>query len=877
MKKLLVLLVVAGCVFASDMVPFEQVKDISYNLVSKYYGQHYLDETITYYGIDHQPSAYAFIYRGVTNCEPVTIVMGARYTNTPVNEIIQGVPRSKEAFDLIVDRARLLGPAEPEFQRIYYFGPGQEYCAFSVNGDEYLIHAGFLRAYDPAVFFNGTITRDATLERLTRDKWDAYLNDPNAGTRQDSTYIPNVPFIDWTYGCSPTAASMILWYWDQYAPSPQYGRLVDYFFTRYELLYGVYKDQANVNKELALAMSTDSTTGGSTIGMIRYGIELVCNSWHGYSFTVQLSPQGNSSNQYLFSWLRSELLAGRPPHWNVFQYYYAGDYINHSIVGVGYLISPPDTFIQVHTTWGWSGEPFWNLWTYNAGVYSRDYVIRVQPSGGVTDNLFLDFPQGGFLFKGLKYKIQWTSVGSGIDHLKIWWAYGTQATSYDSTYWNLISSNAPNTGEYVWTAPNQDSALRINIAGYNSSNQRRAADGYLRKTQCVFPNHSSNLTLVGHYPSAIDVQAIEVEGNYAFICTGTEGLYIADVSDSSLPDFISHLNMPGNNGNMAKSGNYLYISDQEDTLRVVSVSNPANPSQVGKLAFSVDQARGICVSGNYAYIACRGTGLLVVDVSTPSSPSLAGSYNTPGQAYDVFVDDTLAYVADGVQGLRILNVSNPSNITEIGFYNTNGITQGIAVSGNICYLAEGGVGIKVMDVSNPANPQQLSSLDTPGTAKRVHITDVLWVADVGGGLRVIQVANPSAPVEVGYMETYSDANGVCHIGSMVYLADGADGVYLIHEEVESAVKETKDGCVAMQVLAASPQKNRIHLVVHVPASTEMSINVFDASGRLCESTPHRLVGQGEHEFTYSPQSAGVYFVQITTNTGSVVNKVVFCK
>ena len=263
--------------------------------------------------------------------------------------------------------------------------------------------------------------------------------------------------------------------------------------------------------------------------------------------------------------------------------------------------------------------------------------------------------------------------------------------------------------------------------------------------------------------------------------------------------------------------------------------------------------------------------------TTPSSPSLAGSYNTPGQAYDVEVVDTLAFVADGVQGLRVLDVSNPSNITEIGFNNTNGITQGVAIAGSLCYLAEGGVGIKVMNISDPTNPQQLSSLDTPGTAKRVHITDVLWVADVGGGLRVIQVANPSAPVEVGYMETYSDACGVCHIGSMVYLADGADGVYLIHEDVESAVSETETSNVAFQVFTSSPQKNRIHFVVHVPSATELSVHVFDASGRLCESTPRRLIAQGEHEFTYSPQSAGVYFVKIKTNNGSVVNKVVFCK
>jgi len=327
MKRLLVLLIAVGFVFAADMVPYDQVQAVAYRLVNQHYGPHYLDEAVTYYGMDHQPSAYAFIYRGVANSQPVTIVMGAQYTISPVNEIMQGVPRSKEAIDLITDRARLLGSDEPEYQRVYYFGPGQEYCSFSVDGKEYLIHAGFLRAHEGSEFFGRERVKNADLERRTREKWDIYLNHPNAGTRQDSAYIPNVPYIDWTYGCSPTAASMILWYWDQYAPSPSYGRLVDYFFTRWELLYGSYKDQANVNRELALAMYTDSTTGGTSISMIRYGIEVVCNNQHGYSYTVQLSSQGSGSNQYMFSWLRDEILANRPPHWNVLNYYQGGDFI----------------------------------------------------------------------------------------------------------------------------------------------------------------------------------------------------------------------------------------------------------------------------------------------------------------------------------------------------------------------------------------------------------------------------------------------------------------------------------------------------------------------------------------------------------------------
>lgn len=875
MKRLFILVLALGIVFASEHIPFNRIQEVADNFINQHFGQYTLSEQLTYYGIDETPGAYALIYRDINN-QPLTIVMGAKYNTTPINEVSQALPQYLNAYERILAKARSLTNGEPEFLRVYYFGPGAEFCDFNIDGKEILINAYNFYAIDKAEFFNNAPEPNRLLEDLTREKWNKYLTMTNFATRQDTGYVPNVPFIDWTYGCSPTSASMIFWFWDQYAPNPNYGRLVDYFFTRYELLYGYYKDQANVNRELALAMYTDSTTGGTTISMIRYGMETCANSYNGYSCTVTLSGQGSSSNQYYFSWIRDEIDNGRPCHWNLLYYYYGGDFINHSVVGVGYWIEPPDTFVRVHNTWGWSGEPLWDLWTYHSPYYSIDYVIRFIPGGGVTDNIFLDFPKGGFVFKNLKYKIRWTSVGSNIDHVKMWWSIGTQAQSYDSTNWTLITSNAPNTGEYIWTAPDQDSALRVNIAGLSSSNQRLAADGNLDKTQCVFPNSTTNLTLVGHFGDAADARDIVVVNDYAYICNGANGLYVADISDSSLPDLVNHLSLPGNNIAMARSGSYLYLADQEDTLRVISISDPANPSQVAKLALSVDQPRGICVSGNYAYVACRGSGIVIVDISTPTAPNQAGTYDTPGQAYDVMVVDTLAYVADGTRGLRVLNVSNPSSVSEIGFLDTNGISQGIDINSTTLYLAEGGQGVKVIDINNPVSPQQLGSFDTPGTAQNVVYSDSLFVCDGGNGLLVLDVSSPSNPVEVESMETFGTAAALVHSGTMVYLADVADGLYLIHEDLEPGVKERNERALIPALMISSPQTKTVHFALALNTEQNITVNVYDATGRLVKTSSQSLK-PGVHNFSVKPLTAGVYFVRVNNEQGAVTRKVVFIK
>jgi len=862
----------AGLVFAADLIPFDRIENLAQKLVTHRYGPCYFDEVITYYSIDDLPGAYALIYRSLEN-EPRTIVMGARYTTSPVNEISKALPRSQTVYEEVLEKARALGIAEPKFQRLYYFGPGEEYCGFEIDGKEFLINACTFRTLEKSILTENWPAPHPELEALTKQKWDTYFNTTDFSAR-DSAYIPGVPWIDWVYGCSPTAASMIFWYWD----SRGYGRFVDHFFTRWDPPYGAWKDCANVNRELALAMYTDSMSGGTYISNIRPGMINVANSVNGYSCTGSTSPQGHSGNQYVFDWIKAQIDAGNPCHWNVLNYYYSGDYINHSITGIGYLTQPGDTFVQIHTTWGWSGEPFWALWTYQSGVYSRDYCVTFLHGGSNSNDIALVRPQGGFLFKNIKYRIRWTTTGSSIDHVKIWYSTGNKAQSYDSLYWTLITANTPNDGEYLWVAPNQDSALRINLTGLSSSNQRLAADGPLRKSQSTFPSSTSNLLLVGHFIEAGATEGVVYENDHVYTVSGPDGFVIADVSDSSLADEVGRLALPGYSCALDKNGNYVYIADQEDTLRVISVSNPSNPSQVGKLALNVDRPVAVFALGNYVYVACRGSGLYIVNVTNPSSPSLAGSYDTQGQAYYVYVEDTIAYVADGTRGLRVINVADPTNPSEIGFYDTNGITQGIDLDGNIMYLAEGGSGIKVFNVSDPTNPQQLSSLDTPGTAKNVLICDSLFVADAGSGIKVFDVSNPANPIEVGSMQTFGSATYLAHSeGNMLYLADLGDGIYLIHEDLSTSSQEMKAENMVSLFNISSPQTHVVKFSVYLSTPGDVAVNIYDASGRLFRSISRANLCSGEHEFKLLPQFSGVYFIQVKTDEGSVARKVVFVK
>jgi len=85
---------------------------------------------------------------------------------------------------------------------------------------------------------------------------------------------------------------------------------------------------------------------------------------------------------------------------------------------------------------------------------------------------------------------------------------------------------------------------------------------------------------------------------------------------------------------------------------------------------------GVYVQDSLAYVADDYSGLRIIDVSVPSSPIEVGFYDTPDEAKGVYVQGGLAYVADRSGGLIILRYTGgepdttpPSAITDLAISN----------------------------------------------------------------------------------------------------------------------------------------------------------------------------------------------------------------
>jgi hypothetical protein len=262
---------------------------------------------------------------------------------------------------------------------------------------------------------------------------------------------------------------------------------------------------------------------------------------------------------------------------------------------------------------------------------------------------------------------------------------------------------------------------------------------------------------------------------YAYVAAGVAGLRVVDVSDPVAPVETGLYDTPG--GAVA--------------VAVHSYGASRRTEQQAPLRDSIAGGPGDL----YAYVADGDAGLRVVDVSDPAAPAEVGSYDTPGKAWDVVVASgpggTLAYVADldvsGVNnGLRIIDVSDPAAPTQVGSYSAGGAcwTWGVAVVDNYAYIANFGCGLRIVDVSDPTAPAEVGVWYGVDPISVTVAGKYAYVGAVSGyGLRVLNVSDPVAPTEVGFYSALGQAGDMVVVdrpgGPLAYVVDNGGGLYIL--------------------------------------------------------------------------------------------------
>ncbi|MFO7679625.1 MAG: hypothetical protein R6X34_06200, partial [Chloroflexota bacterium] len=138
-------------------------------------------------------------------------------------------------------------------------------------------------------------------------------------------------------------------------------------------------------------------------------------------------------------------------------------------------------------------------------------------------------------------------------------------------------------------------------------------------------------TLDGAYTPSGYLENYVVEDNNAYIAAYDAGLQIADfsvlppVKSGELVTGVSYV------GDVALQGNYAYLADETNGLKIIDITNPALPSEVSSL--NLGRTESLAVYDDYVYVITQkmypavGSILNVVDISNPISPTAVISMN----------------------------------------------------------------------------------------------------------------------------------------------------------------------------------------------------------------------------------------------------------
>jgi hypothetical protein len=277
-----------------------------------------------------------------------------------------------------------------------------------------------------------------------------------------------------------------------------------------------------------------------------------------------------------------------------------------------------------------------------------------------------------------------------------------------------------------------------------------------------------------------------VKDNKAYVADRWGGMRIIDVSNPTAPQGIGAFAPPGSKDfwDVYVVGTTAYVADGypsglSPALRIIDVSDPANPTQISSITLFADRTgwsriNWLSYKGNYIfysnYWAWGGTnppwgGVRVIDVSNPSSPFICAEIYEPWtETHGVFVSPTtnLLYLVWDWQRFATFDISNPCNPVLLNIWQAPGDSWGVALdpSRNIAYIGDGGGGLRIIDISDISFPKEISYRDTPCYARGIDVkthpsgSTIAYVADACGGLRIIDVTDPQYPQEASFFSPW---------------------------------------------------------------------------------------------------------------------------
>jgi hypothetical protein len=272
--------------------------------------------------------------------------------------------------------------------------------------------------------------------------------------------------------------------------------------------------------------------------------------------------------------------------------------------------------------------------------------------------------------------------------------YALIATSHVSRL-SVVSVQDPSLPTYVESLPGVSGSNSLTVVG-----ERSYTVNYDSLSIQDISNPAAPMDLGSVSLSSSTNLDVVVNGAYAFVAGGRNGVIITDISDPAQPTVLSRLSLGQQVGTLETAGSYVYASVKNggDSPLIIDVSDPSTPREVGFIP--ANYVKHILFDNGYLYLS-TGLGLQIFNASDPLHPVKVGAVNIEGSASYSVISGKYLYMACGSGGLRIVDISDPTAPFEVAHQTTAGDGRYVDVVGDMVYVAEHGYGLEIFQTFLP--------------------------------------------------------------------------------------------------------------------------------------------------------------------------------
>jgi hypothetical protein len=221
-----------------------------------------------------------------------------------------------------------------------------------------------------------------------------------------------------------------------------------------------------------------------------------------------------------------------------------------------------------------------------------------------------------------------------------------------------------------------------------------------------------------------------------------------------------------------------YISSGYSGLRIMDLSDPVNPVELGRSPWSPWnhlQNLGVYVRDSLAYLTYFDEGR-VLDISDPTNPMEVNHWYLYYTPIIKFIHGNIAVGVNQEESIPcLMDVSNWNNVQVISNFPGAGSSQPVGMVGN--YLCLAGWGVEMYDISDPWNPVLVAVVDDTvyfGWSAKLS-GNYVYLSTVFDGVRIYDVSDPLHPVGVAACDSGS-CTGITIAASHLFVSKGSWGI-----------------------------------------------------------------------------------------------------